>query len=150
MKKYELTSETKDFCGQTVFRIKALKSFGNVKKGDIGGFVEKESNLSHYGDAWIYDNAIACGNARLKDNAVLRYYAIARGNAILRDDARVGVFAVVDDYVIVGGNVLIEGNAEVCDYAKAGGFVNIRGNAVVGGNIVVGGSAVIEGNIKKT
>lgn len=30
----------------SMFRIKNLKNFGNVKKGEIGGLIEKESNLS--------------------------------------------------------------------------------------------------------
>ncbi len=46
MKKYELTTDTKTFLGRKLFRIKALISFGDVKAGDMGGYVEKESNLS--------------------------------------------------------------------------------------------------------
>lgn len=33
MKKYELTTESKGYDGRKLFRIKALVSFGNVKKG---------------------------------------------------------------------------------------------------------------------
>ena len=47
MKKFELTSETIIFLGKTLFRIKALIDFGNVKSGDLGGFVEKEENLKN-------------------------------------------------------------------------------------------------------
>jgi len=36
MKKYELTKESKIVNGITLFRIKALRDFGNVKKGDLG------------------------------------------------------------------------------------------------------------------
>lgn len=46
MKKYELTNETKIFNGVELHRIKALKDFGDVKKGDLGGWLEKEENLS--------------------------------------------------------------------------------------------------------
>ena len=35
--KYELTNTTKDILGHTLHQIKALKSFGDVKKGDLGG-----------------------------------------------------------------------------------------------------------------
>lgn len=62
-KKFELTKETKMFFGRKLFRIRALIDFGDVKVGDLGGFVEKESNLSHYGDAWVCDNAKVYGNA---------------------------------------------------------------------------------------
>ena len=56
-KKYELTDISIDFCGVKLFRIRALKSFGDVKEGDLGGYVEKEENLSQNGDCWIYEKA---------------------------------------------------------------------------------------------
>ena len=64
MKKFELTSEfITNIFGTKLFRIKALIEFGNVKAGELGGFVEKEENLSQDGNAWVYDNACVCGNA---------------------------------------------------------------------------------------
>lgn len=56
MKKYELTSETKVVFGRTLHRIQALISFGNVEAGELGGWVEKEENLDHSGDARVYGN----------------------------------------------------------------------------------------------
>lgn len=41
----------------------ALKDFYGVKKGDLGGFVEKESNLAHDYNCWIYNDAVVRGNA---------------------------------------------------------------------------------------
>lgn len=59
MKKYKLTSETKIHLGKTLYRIKALITFSIVKKGELGGFIEKENNLSQvYGDAWVSGNAL--------------------------------------------------------------------------------------------
>ena len=52
-KKYKLTEETINVNGITLYRIEALKDFANVKKGDKGGFVEKESNLFQSGDCWV-------------------------------------------------------------------------------------------------
>lgn len=69
MKKFELTNETKTVCGRTLFRIKALISFGNVSAGDLGGFVEKEENLSHSGRAWVYGDACVYGNAQVYGDA---------------------------------------------------------------------------------
>ncbi len=63
MKKFELTTDTKPFLGRKLFRIKALISFGDVKAGDLGGYIEKESNLSHDGNAWVYGNARVYGDA---------------------------------------------------------------------------------------
>ena len=42
MKKFELTNHTKIVFGKKLFRIRALVSFGNVKKDELGGYVEKE------------------------------------------------------------------------------------------------------------
>ena len=63
MKKFELTTDTKMFFGRKLFRIKALISFGDVTAGDLGGYVEKEGNLSHDGNAWVCGNAQVCGDA---------------------------------------------------------------------------------------
>lgn len=66
MKKYELLKDdTIDCEGITLYRIRALKEFGDVKAGDIGGYVESEDNLSHDGDCWIYDDAMVYANARI-------------------------------------------------------------------------------------
>ena len=76
MKKFELTAEfVTTVFGKKLFRIKALVAFGNVEKGELGGFIEKEDNLSHdgnawvSGDAWVYGNAQVSGNARVSGNA---------------------------------------------------------------------------------
>ena len=43
MKKFKLTSEfIVDISGVKLFRIKALIEFGNVKAGDLGGYIEKD------------------------------------------------------------------------------------------------------------
>ena len=65
MKKYQLTEESKQIGGITLHRIQALKSFGNIKEGDLGGWIEKEENLSHDGNAWVYDNVWVYGNAEI-------------------------------------------------------------------------------------
>ena len=67
MKKYELTSETKNVFGHILYRIKALSSFGCVSAGDLGGFLESEKNLSQNGDAWVYGNARVYGNAEVSE-----------------------------------------------------------------------------------
>lgn len=57
-KKYELTEETLAVDGHVLHRIKALLDFGNVKKGDIGGWIESEYNLLHDDDCWVYGDAV--------------------------------------------------------------------------------------------
>ena len=77
MKKYKLTNEEIRVGGKKLRRIQALKTFGRVHAGDIGGFVEGEQNLSHEGKAWVCDNAVASGDAAVCDDAVVR------GNAVV-------------------------------------------------------------------
>lgn len=63
MKKYELTAEFIEKWGKKLFKIKALISFGSVEAGELGGYIEKEDNLAHDGNAWVYGDAEVCGNA---------------------------------------------------------------------------------------
>ena len=87
MKKYELTNETKLFYGATLHRIKALKDFGNVEKGDLGGWIEKEENLSQVGTAWVSDNACVTGNAWISGNSLVSGYAcISTANGRIKAD----------------------------------------------------------------
>lgn len=44
-KKYKLTEETIIVIDKSLYRIEALKDFGNVKKGDKGGFVETRNKM---------------------------------------------------------------------------------------------------------
>ena len=69
MKKYELTEETKIIGDKTLFRIRALRSFGDIKAGDLGGFIENERNLSHEGNAWVSGDARVEVNARVDGDA---------------------------------------------------------------------------------
>ncbi|WP_375607537.1 MULTISPECIES: hypothetical protein [unclassified Bartonella] len=88
-KKYELTDETIKVDGKTLYRIRALKNFGDIKKGDLGGFVETERNLSHddncwVGDeAWVYENAYVYENAKVYEDAEVYNNAKVGGNAIV-------------------------------------------------------------------
>ena len=86
-KKYKLTDETISVDGRTLYRIEVLRDFGDVKKGDKGGFIEKEDNLSQsnncwvYGDAKVYDDAVIYDDAQVRDNAVVFYKAKVYGDA---------------------------------------------------------------------
>lgn len=117
MRKFELTTNTKMHFGRKLFQIRALISFANVKAGDLGGYVEKEENLSHYGNAWVSGNAWVCDNARVS------------GNAWVSDDAR------------VSGNAWVFGNARVSDDARVFGRAWVFGRALVCGNARVYGNA---------
>lgn len=64
---YILTDETKEIDGHILHRIKCTETFGNVEKGELGGFVESTSNLID--DAWVSDNACVFENAIVSDRA---------------------------------------------------------------------------------
>ena len=81
MKKYELTEETVTVYGKTLYRIRAVRDFGSVKTGDLGGYIEKEENLSHSGNAWVYGNAWVSSNAYVSGNAWVSGNAKVSGNA---------------------------------------------------------------------
>ena len=123
MKKYKITNETIHVCGKTLHRIKSLIDFGDVTQGTLGGFIEKETNLSHDNNAWVYGNAKVYGNAWVGGNAKVRDNAWVYGNAKVYDDAKiygnawVGGNACVADNVKVYGNAWIGDDAEVCDDA---------------------------------
>ena len=93
MKKFEFTGETKTislfFRTATLHRIRAVAEFGLVKIGDLGGWIEKEENLSHEGKAWVCGDAKVFGNAVVRDNAVVRGDAVVRGNAEVYDEAEI-------------------------------------------------------------
>ena len=100
MKKFKLTTDTKMWFGRKLFRIQALVDFKDVKKGDLGGYVEKENNLSQDGNAWVYGNARVCGDAWVYGNARVC------GDAEVSGDARVCGDACVsgnDDYLCIKG-----------------------------------------------
>ena len=125
MKKFELTSEfITNIFGTKLFRIKALIEFGNVKAGELGGFVEKEENLSQDGNAWVYDSARVYGNARVHGNAWVY------GDARVYDNARVCGDARVYDNACVCGDACVYGDARVCGdacvYGDAG-YATVHG-----------------------
>jgi carbonic anhydrase/acetyltransferase-like protein (isoleucine patch superfamily) len=162
MKKYELTSETKatKYDG-ILYRIRALKAFGDVKVGDYGGWISSERNLAQYGACWVYDeaqvygrasvddNARACGNARVYGKAHMYGNAQVYGNAHVYGNARVyGNAHVSGDARVfskaqVHGDAWMHGGARVCDNARVFGNARVYGNAWVCGNAWVYGEADI-------
>ena len=88
-KKYKLTDEYRTIRCIKLYRIEALKDFGAVHKGDKGGFIGSEVNLSHNGDCWVCGNARVWGNARVYGNARVCGDARVYGNAEVCGDAEV-------------------------------------------------------------
>ena len=92
--------------GPTVYRIKALRDIGSdVKKGDLGGYIESEKNLSIDGDCWVYDNACVFEDARVLKNAKVKDESIIAGHAIITDNAITEQESCIFGYTMIGGNV---------------------------------------------
>ena len=140
MKKFELTSEFVTFLGKTLFRIKALVSFGDVAEGELGGFIERENNLDQSGDAWVYGNAWVYGDAQVYGNAQVS------GNARVYGDAQVYGNAWVCGDAQVSGNAWVYGDAQVYGNARVYGDAQVYGNAWVSGDAQVYGNAWVYGD----
>lgn len=129
MKKYILTDETIEYDNRILHRIEAVKDFAFVKKGDKGGFIENEKNLSHLGDAWVGGNAKIYGNAQIYENAKVcgnaEIYGFAQvlGNVNVRENAKIYGSA------LVGGVAWIYGDAQVCGTTCILGDAQVLGNA---------------------
>ena len=136
-------------------RIRALRDIGrDVKAGDLGGFVESESNLSTEPDdtAWIYNDAIAAGAAyvdmasHLRDRAIICDCAyVSQGSvmygdtraednayirgAVMRDSARASGDAMILNLCETNMGPELSENCVV--YGKVSGGVSIRGSVIV-------------------
>ena len=151
-KKYKLTDETINLNGATLYRIEALKDFGEIKKGDKGGFIESENNLAHEGDAWVSDNAHVYGdacvfdNARVYNNAFVSGYAKVYGNAFVYGNAWLYDNTRVCGYAWVSDNARVYGDANVCDDSSVFGSACVYDNARVCGDALVRGYACVCGD----
>ena len=117
-KKYELTNETLEWRGRTLHRIRALRDFGNVKAGDLGGWVESERNLSYEGDCWLFDEAKAYDNSQLSGNACASGYTLLFDNSQLSGNARASGDTLLFDNACAYGNARLSGNARASSGAR--------------------------------
>ena len=67
--KYKLTERYIERLGVKLFQIQALVAFGTVVAGELGGYIQSEECLSHYGNAWVSGNARVSGNAQVSGDA---------------------------------------------------------------------------------
>ncbi len=117
--KYKMVPESNG-----LYRIIALKDFGNVKEGDVGGLIENPENLSQDGHCWIGQDASVVGNS------------------VVHDDAQVYGFARISQFVLIGNN------AKVYDSASLHGNISIYDNAQVFGNVNISGRCYVRHNAK--
>src|SRR5690554_492353 len=163
--KFELTENSIKWKGYTLYQIKALQAFTTssgieISEGELGGWVEKEENLSQEGRAWIWDNAKVCGTAKVYGDAEIWSNATICGNAKVYGNAKIygdtitgGNAEVLGDATICGdarisGDARIYDNAEIWDAARIGGDTKVFGEAKVYGNADIWGATKICGNSK--
>ena len=105
-------------------KLKPLAVSGGVTEGDLGGYLESESNLSHYGKAWV------SGEARVYGKAQVYGEAHVLGEAQVYGDAR------VSGVVWVSGEAHVFGEAYVLGEARVFGEARVYGDAQVSGNVL--------------
>lgn len=136
-------------------RIRALRDVGDqVKAGDLGGFVESESNLGTDPSdcAWIFDDAIAAGDAYVDRDACLRGDAIACDRAYISKGSVMSSHSRAEDNAYLRGasmtgKALASGNAQIIHDPHTMGTPILSGNCkvygTIQGDVRVTGSAVI-------
>ena len=139
-KKYKLTDEYIVHYGIKLFRIEALKDFRNVRKGDKGGFVENENNLSHDEDCWISGDAKVFGDASVYENAKIF------GNASVYGYAKVYGNANIYENAEIYGTAIVHCNSFVFGYANVFDDSEVHGNAIVYGNAELSNDAEVSSN----
>ena len=162
-KKYELleddTLSSNSLEGEPIklHRIRALKDFvcpvkedslfsNYINKGDLGGYIEKEENLSHEGGCWVHHNARVYGNAKVLENAHVYNLAVVFGNAVIKGYSRLLGSAYIYGNAIISDHAELDGRVSVGDDSKLSGnvYVNnscqIRGNSILDGDVALGGS----------
>ena len=149
MKKYEFTGEEKVVSGITLRRIRAVRRFTQAEAGEMGGWIQKEENLSHDGDCWVGREAIVCNWARVTDDALVsdhaQVYHSAKisGDSYVSDNAWIGGDAEVYGMARVGGNTVITDHAKVYERADVTGHALVRDSARVYGDALVDGTTQV-------
>ena len=130
--KYELLKNNFiEYKGRKLYRIRALKSFSDIKCGDIGGYVENEKNLSQNGNCWIYNNAKVYDDGRVFDNAIIKNNAEVFGNASVLDNAIIQDDAVCNDNSVIYRNAVCGTDTKVYGHGLIyeGTYLNININS---------------------
>lgn len=142
--KYELVESDSKIAssGSRVCRIRALVPIPGtvVKPGDLGGFVYRKSNLedSLTSGAWVYDDAVIDGNARVEGNATVHEKAYINYRAVIKDNAVISGSAHVGDNACFSDNATAQENAVIGGDARVRGCSSIRDKAHIDGAAVIG------------
>ena len=139
-KKYELTDNTIIYKSVVLHQIRALQNFNNVKVGDLGGFVEKESNLSQKGTCWVYDSAKVYGNVKLMGTSIVSDKAVVTGNATI-------IVCIIEDNSVFNASGNIKGILTMSDDSHLSGRINLMGELTMTDSSSIQGSIDCYGKI---
>lgn len=132
---------------RTVYRIRALRDFGDVQAGDLGGYIESDFNLSHSGNCWVYDTAAVCNDAVVEDYATVHGEAEIEQAAVISGNARVFGKARIADNAQVSGHAQVGWEWDGIQNeqgSKNGNTTVVRGDAKVSGHAQVLGEVILE------
>lgn len=131
-----------------LYRVEALVDIPRhgVKAGDIGGYVESEKSLSHYGDAWVGGNARVFKDARVKDNALVTDDAELKQKAKALENVVIGGTSELSQWSIAAGNAQIAGASKMSWHSRADGDARLDSASLlmkthVTGDTVMSGEA---------
>jgi len=136
--KYEFTGKFSELHASTVWQIRRKVSRADVDSV-IGGWIEKEDNLSFDGHCWIFSEAKVADNARVEGNAQVF------GRAQIYDDARVYENSNVYGDAKIYENAQVYGEAEIYGNAKVFGFTSVLDEARICGTASVFGYSIFAG-----
>lgn len=136
--KYHLTDNMEFYEGKVVYQIRACRDFGDVKNGDLGGWVTSHASLSHEGNCWIDDQSYLIGdNIRIGEDAVLKN-TIVTGRVIILGSS------LIENSDFNGLDILVESSTITNSYID--GYCNISYSDVdyseVKGNLIINSSNV--------
>lgn len=154
-KKYELLKDdTIEVEGHTLHRIRLLKDLGHVKAGTLGGYIEKEENLSHNGNCWVANEAKVYGDASVRENAIVDDVAVVKDRAIIMESAYICDGAVVCNHAIIRGiasvneDAVVGGEVDVSESSYICGNSSIKGEGFICDGAYIGGNTDIDGDFE--
>lgn len=168
--KYKFTGQTKTVNGHVLHRIVAIKDFGHIKAGTVGGYIESCRNLSPSGDAWVCKDAMIYGpNTQITENAIIGGKSVVCGpikiSGCTKISGKCRISCKVPDFynsldqieILIWGNTTISGdckisgrNIRICN-TTIDGTVEIKDNThVLHDSSVSGIVKLTKANIVKT
>lgn len=168
MSKYDLTYNLKKEGTITLYQVRALRDIPlhGVRKGDLGGYIQSQANLSQSGECWVAKEAVVLDSATIEGDALVTENARVYGNAKVRGTVFVGDTAKVYEDALVEGACLVTrkarihgftklaedvevwGGADIAGYTNLSGRVHVYGNAILRGKNSITGKCQIKGDAR--